>query len=254
LTCRAVPAVDTVNAYCLRVKVAVTLLPASIVTVQAPVPEQAPDQPPNCEPEPGVADRRSRACTAHRRWACCDRPGADGRQAQDELRLHVLTAARGRGANARLAVPTRPAGLAGLALYAATATAVDIAFVTIFGAVGAVEHARSAIGADVARGASVIETTQRAVDGILTIDEPVAIIVDTVVAFILPWVMPPRRCAVSSKAERRRRIHGRGRQRVDHQRLTTGTTPEASVRPADGVPAPHPRLERSRSRARVQDG
>ena len=49
------PAVDTVNAYCLRVKVAVTLLAASIVTLQAPVPEQAPDQPPNCEPEAGVA-------------------------------------------------------------------------------------------------------------------------------------------------------------------------------------------------------
>jgi hypothetical protein len=36
-------------------KVAVTLLAASIVTLQAPVPEQAPDQPPNCEPEAGVA-------------------------------------------------------------------------------------------------------------------------------------------------------------------------------------------------------
>ena len=38
-------------------KVAVTLLAASIVTLQAPVPEQAPDQPPNCEPEAGVAVR-----------------------------------------------------------------------------------------------------------------------------------------------------------------------------------------------------
>src|SRR5690348_9355092 len=38
-------------------KVAVTLLAASIVTLQAPVPEHAPDQPLSCDPEAGVAVR-----------------------------------------------------------------------------------------------------------------------------------------------------------------------------------------------------
>jgi hypothetical protein len=41
------PLVDHVSEYCLRVKVAVTLLDASMVTLQAPVPEHAPDQPVN---------------------------------------------------------------------------------------------------------------------------------------------------------------------------------------------------------------
>ena len=40
------PPIETLNAYCFKVKVAVTLLAASIVTLQAPVPEQT-DQPPN---------------------------------------------------------------------------------------------------------------------------------------------------------------------------------------------------------------
>jgi hypothetical protein len=41
------PPIETLNAYCFKLKVAVTLLAASIVTLQAPVPEQTPDQPPN---------------------------------------------------------------------------------------------------------------------------------------------------------------------------------------------------------------
>jgi hypothetical protein len=50
-----VPFVDTLSEYCFSVKVAVTLLAASIVTLQAPLPVQAPDQPANCELAAGVA-------------------------------------------------------------------------------------------------------------------------------------------------------------------------------------------------------
>jgi len=39
-----VPFVDVLSEYCFSVKVAVTLLAASIVTLQAPLPVQAPDQ------------------------------------------------------------------------------------------------------------------------------------------------------------------------------------------------------------------
>jgi len=42
-----VPLVDKLSEYCFSVKVAVTLLAASIVTLQAPAPVQAPDQPVN---------------------------------------------------------------------------------------------------------------------------------------------------------------------------------------------------------------
>ena len=53
-----VPAFDTVRAYLLSVKVAVTDLAASMVTTQVPVPEHpAPDQPVKVEPVEEAADR-----------------------------------------------------------------------------------------------------------------------------------------------------------------------------------------------------
>jgi hypothetical protein len=45
----------TVNVQSIRWNVAVTLFDASIVTTQLPVPEHAPDQPANDEPDAGVA-------------------------------------------------------------------------------------------------------------------------------------------------------------------------------------------------------
>ena len=179
------PAVDTVNAYCLRVKVAVTLLAASIVTLQAPVPKQAPDQPPNCEPEAGVAVRDTTLPAAYVPLTGAGLAVIVPEPTVDRLRMNC-----DGGFTVSVAVwvssPRVAVMVTVVALRAATATAVDIAFVTILDAVGAVELAQSAIVADVARGASGIETTQRAVDGIGIIDEPVAIIVDSVVAFILP--------------------------------------------------------------------
>jgi hypothetical protein len=50
-----VPFIDKLSEYCLSVKVAVTLLAASIVTLHAPAPVQAPDHPVNRELAAGVA-------------------------------------------------------------------------------------------------------------------------------------------------------------------------------------------------------
>jgi hypothetical protein len=49
------PTVVRVSANCVTVKVAVTLLAASIVTLHAPLPVQAPDQPLNWKFAAGVA-------------------------------------------------------------------------------------------------------------------------------------------------------------------------------------------------------
>ena len=49
------PPLTTVNGYCIGVNVAVTDLAASIVTLHAPVPEQAPLQPAKVAPASGVA-------------------------------------------------------------------------------------------------------------------------------------------------------------------------------------------------------
>jgi hypothetical protein len=50
-----VPALVTVRAYCTRVKVAVTDRAASMVTLHAPVPVQAPDQPAKVDVASGTA-------------------------------------------------------------------------------------------------------------------------------------------------------------------------------------------------------